>query len=77
MDIAATCINDIMRQLEDPTILCDPVACRNLMAKVNFKNKQNVHNLLILLYLFSEVSKMKYFLDILGGAIYCLHLIVF
>lgn len=34
MDIAATCINDIIRQLEDPTILCDPAACRNLMAKV-------------------------------------------
>lgn len=34
MDIAATCINDIIRQLEDPTILCDPTACRNLMAKV-------------------------------------------
>lgn len=53
MDIAATCINDIIRQLEDPTILCDPAACRNLMAKVKFKKETK--QFLVVSYLFSEV----------------------
>ncbi|CAI9716867.1 AP-4 complex subunit beta-1 isoform X1 [Octopus vulgaris] len=34
MDVAAGCLNEIIRHLEDPTVLSDQTACRNLLAKV-------------------------------------------